>query len=243
MQEKSYERFQTEMAHEFAHLGLLRGKFTAAKRREEAIAKGTVAKPLNDHKTTAQYRAEQAEITQDLQAKRTELEQQSRELSQATEAAKKSEAAARKREQAAEEREKKAAALERGIEALCAEELEFKPATSEKREGLIWGRNAKPEKDWRDRLVEAVKPAYKRVLSVAQRLHQIKDRLLKEREDKIREDEQRIAKRDEESQQDAFEAASLLQLGGSKAEEFKAVALSVRLRRQNDRNGRGGHER
>jgi len=69
-----------------------------------------------------------------------------------------------------------AAGLARGMDAVEAREVDYRPAGEEKPEDLVFGPNAPAEKTRRDKLKEAILPAFDMVLGFARRVFRLRER-------------------------------------------------------------------
>lgn len=156
---KSYELFQDRVA-QFAHdfgLDLQRGKKRAENERQLRALGQHALKRENVPPARAR---ELAEVIAGVADKK--LKQADTILSRAD-----------SREASAKERE---VALDRGMEAVEARELDYVPATKKREEGLRFGPNAPEKETARDKLKAAVMPAYNAVIGFAKRIFRMRQK-------------------------------------------------------------------
>lgn len=177
--ERSYERLQDEFAQEFADLGLVRGERRAEAARIAQVLGQSTPEAVR-HRTTAEWRAEQAAVVEDLEAQRDWQTAENIRLEAEGSRAKKAQRASRAAQEAADARSMVAEGVSAGAAALAAQELAYKPPTPEGPETIVWGPKASTKPSWRQALVRRVQPARAQVLELARLVHGAVERQVRE---------------------------------------------------------------
>jgi hypothetical protein len=153
----SYERLQDEFADAFGDLGLERGE-----RRALAERLGARTAPVR-HRTTQEWRLEQAEALDGLEAAQRGAEE-------AYKVAERREAEAKV----------KSDALTTGAAALASQEIVYRPPKGGKPDGLVYGPAAQKDAGWRKALAARIRPAGRELVSLARFMHQAVERRVRD---------------------------------------------------------------